>query len=448
MKQSGAGLSIPPKIPPQNLESEQIVLGAVLLGKSIPADLSMEKFYREQHKKIFNAIRELNASGVETIDIGMVCNYLAEHNELEVVGGAAYVATLTSIPPLRFDLNMHVDIIRKKAALRGVIQTSTEIVMLSYDEQFDLDMILAKWQRELNEIITNLASKGSVNLDMDFETLMSRLSARDTHLECINSTMGGLHDGDVIIVAGRPSMGKTSLVMGFLDQISLKDGLSTVYFGQQVTPEKICARLLSATCQVGLADLRRGKITKKERVSLQKAHSKIIKAKNIKVVATPDTFSAMHIAGETRALFQRLGKERKKLSLVVIENLQQLTWPEKMSSRKDEIDAIYGCLKSLAMELHIPIVISAQINREVEKRENKRPLPSDIKNSGGIEELADVVLLLYRPGYYHEGGGAVDKDGWSEAEIYGYKGGPPGVLHLQFNASCPSWRDRPIMKSN
>jgi len=441
MKRAETERPLGAKIPPQNLESEQIILGAALLGKDIPEHLLPEYFYRESHKKILRAIREIQSSGVE-VDMAVVCNYLAEHNELEEVGGAAYIAALTSVPPIHFDLMSHVNIIINKFALRHIIQSANEVTVLSYDEQFDRNMILAKWQRDLNDLMGIFTSGIATNSDGDFESLMSRLSARDTHLECINETMGGLHDGDIIIVAGRPSMGKTSLTMGFLNQTAFEDDLPVMYFGPQVTREKIISRLLSATCQVRLTDLRRGKVTKEERASLQKVHEKIVNSKNINLVAMPETMSAMRVAGEIRALAKKLEEKDQKLGLVIIENLQQLTWPEKLSSRKDEIDAIHGCLKPLAMDIHIPIVISAQINREVEKRENKRPLPSDIKDSGGIEELADATLLLYRPAYYHEGEPA-DENGWAEAEIDGYKGGPPGVLKSQFNAFYPSWRDMP-----
>ena len=429
-------------IPPQDLDAERAVVGTMILRGTMVAGLTAELFYKKGHGTIFSAILNLlSDESVGKVDIVILSNYLKDHNQLEEIGGAAYLAMLTSDAPLNLgNIVKYVEIIKRKAALRRIINASQETAQLSYEEQYDVKNILAQNQRQMNEASAILGTLDNEEMDTNFEDLMNSLSARDTHLRCVNEATGGLHDGDVIVIGGRTSMGKTSLVLGCMRQTAIVDDRPVLYFGPEVTKEKIYSRMLSAMCEVKLTALRRGNVTSAERKKLQKSHS-MINGDNIRLVATHGKLCAMDVASKARAFANNRKEGEAGLGLIIIENLQQLTWPEKLSSRKKEIDAIYGCLKALAMELHVPIVISSQVTREVENREDKRPRPSDLKESGEIEDLADAVLLLYREGYYYSEKALIDSDGWMEGEIAVYKGGPPNILRPKFNPEFVSWKD-------
>lgn len=426
-------------IPPQNLEAEQSVLGAVLSGKAgveiIPRP---EFFYRDAHKIIASAILSLTANeSVQKVDLISVTNWLNDNNKLDQIGGPVYLASLFDEAPIFFNPK-HKEIIEKKALLRRIIQVSGEVVAKAYQEQSDFDGILAGWQRGLNEVMSELTSGSTESMDVGFDELMGHFSARETHLRCLDDAIGGLFGGDVIILGGRTSMGKTSLVLGLLSKIAIENKQPSIYFGPEVTKEKIYGRLLSSNCRIGFRSLRRGKVEKNQREMLRNFHKKINESP-IHILATSGKINAVDIVMQTKSLAEKLKEE---MGLVIIENLQQLTWPEKTKDRKEEIDLIYGCLKSLAMELNVPIVISSQIKREVEDREDKRPLPSDLSGSGDIESLADTILILYRDEYYYPERTDKANEGSVDAEITVYKTGPPTVLHLGFNSDFLLWEDK------
>lgn len=425
-------------IPPQNIEAEQALLGTILLKGIVPGNLSPDDFYKDSHRKIFLAMSALtNEDKHEKVDSLTLANYLKDKNELEEVGGYAYISMLSSFIPSASKIPLYVEIIKKKSALRKIISATTEAAQLSFEEQGDIPIILAGLQKQIDEILVTLGTTTQDDMDIDLNTLLKDFRSKETHLQCLNNTVGGLPN-DVIVVGGATSMGKTSLTLGFLQQIAIKDKQRVAYFGSGVRKEEIFLRLLSSMCAIESRVLKRGSSNKKQREALSRAHRAIVQAP-ISIFTMPEKMSAMDIAASTRALLREYDKE--EIGVIIIENLQQLIWPEPTKTRKEELDAIFNHLKALAVSLDIPVIISSQVNREVSLREDKRPKPTDLSGTSDIEGLARLILLLYWDDYYNPERNSQNSDGWVTAEIAVYKTGPPKILNLKFNPLFFQWKD-------
>ncbi len=419
-------------IPPQAIESEQVLLGMLLLGKWDGKDFSSDFFYRDAHKIIFQSAKELQEKSVQ-IELVSMAQYLIDNELNDVIGGPAYLASLIDIISGITDINYHIKVVREKAMLRKIISLASEVAETAYEPSAKCKNILARLQRKTNDIISMTDVSNTSTTGMNFDSLMSNFIVRETHLGCLDKVIAGLPN-DVVVIGGRTSMGKTSLALGFLRKIAIEDKSRVAYFGAGVTIKEVYFRLLSAMCLLDTNLIKRGSINSAQRQRLAEAH-KIIDDMPKSIFTMSEKMSAMDINITTRALAE---KSSEKLGAIIIENLQQLTWPEKFQSRKDELDVIFECFKSLALDLNIPIIISSQVKREVDEREDKRPHPSDLSGSGDIENLARLILLLYWDGYYVK----EDVDGWIPAEIAIYKDGVPSVVYPEFNPATLSWRDK------
>lgn len=420
------------RIPPQNIEVEQAILGTILITGKIPSNLLSEWFYKDHHRIIFSAMLALSAGG--KIDPITLTNYLRDKNKLEQVGGGVYIANLASLIPSISKIDEYARIIREKAVLRKIIGASHEVMQISYEEQGDVPEILASWQRQLYEIQASFGVLDDEKMDMGFDDLLAGFVAKETHLQCLNNAIGGL-PSDVIVVGGATSMGKTSLNLGFLYHLAIKNKERVAYFGPNVRKEEIYLRLLCAMSGISNKSIRRGDIPSKERQKLMKFHAEINSAP-ISIFTMPEKMSVMDIVSKTRALV-----EKGDIGAIMIENLQQLFWPESISKRKDELDLIFACLKALAIDLSIPVIISSQINRDVSLREDKRPKPTDLLGTSDIESLARLIILLYWDGYYYPQKNLKDKKGFEPAEIHVYKTGPPTILEARINPLSFQWKD-------
>lgn len=427
------------RIPPQNIDAEQAVLGTILITGKIPANLLLqpEWFYKDHHRIIFSAMLKLSVGG--TIDVLTVSNYLRDENKIEQIGGLVYLANLSNLVPSVSKIDEYAMIIRKKALLRKIIGTSHETMQISYEEQGDVAEILASWQRQLYEIQGIYGGfSGNSEMDLEFDNLLAGFAARETHLKCLNDAVGGLPTDDVTVIGADTSMGKTSLALGLMHHFAIKNGQRVAYFGAHLKKEDIYFRLLCAMSGIENVVLKRGKATKEQRQELKRCHD-IINASPISSFTMPKGMSAIDIVSKTRALVE---KYKEEVGVVIVENLQQLVWPEPTKTTKDKADLIFGCLKSLPLELNIPVVISSQVDRKISLREDKRPKPGDMVGTGDIERLARLVLLLYRDDYYHpEKIDSRDKDGFVPGEIIVYKTGITTTLNLRFNPLTFQWKD-------
>lgn len=425
-------------IPPQDLEAEQAVLGTILLHEKIISGLTADIFYRDSHRKIFSAMLNLfSQESAGKVDVVLLTNYLRDCHQLEEIGGAVYLATLTSCIPLTSGkADQYAEIIRRKAALRKIIAASQETAQLSYAEQGDVKNILAQNQRQMDEVAKILGMMSSRKMDADIDHLLQSFVVRETHLKCLNKSIGGLPN-DVIVIGGQSSMGKTSLSLGFLQQLAIQNRQRVAYFGSGVSREELYMRLLCMMCRINPTALRRGNVDRNQRKKLADA-LRIINDSPLSPFTVGEKMSTVDISVQIRALVKEYGED---MGVIIIENLQQLFWPEKFNSRKEEIDVIIEHLKALAINQGIPIIISSQVKREVSEREDKRARPTDLSGSSDIESLARLVIMLYWDDYFHPKKGQQDSDNSVDAEIAIYKGGRPTILHLKFNPTYFIWED-------
>ncbi len=429
-------------IPPSDVEVEIALLGILLilaedaleLFEDILEIISAKDFYRDAHKIIFSAMTELYQNN-KPFDLVSVSNYVKKQNNLDAIGGPAYLASLTDIIPMSSALISYAKIIKEKSVRRQVISSSANIASQGYDETISTKELLARWHREFDAISMDSTSLTKSALPTDLGSLLNSFSVTETHIRSLNNVIGGLPN-DVTIILGQTSMGKTSLALGFLQKFLFEDNLPVAYFGPQIKPEEILFRLFASRSQIHERKIKRGNLTSEERGLLREIHQEFLsKEFTLNIFCMKDKrMCAMEIGEKVRKLHKKNG-----LDLVVIENLQQLVWPEKIVKRNEELKVISGYFKGLSNNLGIPIVISSQIHKDVNKRENKRPLPSDLSGTSEGENLARLILCLYRKEYYAND---TSKEEWEEAEIRVFKYGPPTTINLKFNPSTFTWGDK------
>lgn len=418
--------------PPQDLEAEQVVLGSVLIGKASPDVIpNPDFFYRDAHKEIAKAILEIrNSDSEKETDLVTVTGWLNNKNKLDQVGGPAYLASLTDIAYFNPG---HVEIIVEKAILRKVVSSLSDVAMKAYNEQHDVDAILAEMQRETNEILSMSASKSAENMDIGLDDLMGSFLAKETHLSCLNEAVGGLPIG-VTVIGGQTSMGKTSLALGLLKKIAIDDEMPVAYFSRFSIPQ-IYFRLLASMCKIDNNVLKRGNVNKEQRVLLSESRNTI--NGSFSPYTLDKKTSVMDVICKSRALAK---DNPEGLGGIIVENLQELTWPEKTRSRKEELDIIVKALDDLSLDLAAPVVLSSQVNRDISDREDKRARPTDMLGTSDIESLARMILIPYWDEYYSKKE-SQHEDGSFEAEIAVHKSGSPTTLKLRFNPMWMSWYD-------
>jgi replicative DNA helicase len=426
---------------PYDIDIEMEVLGTLILTleeqPNILNDISELlpcHFYRNAHQKVFDGVLTLKNNGI-VVNLLTLTDLFKRRNELDEVGGAAYLASLTDIFANRKALTTYAELIKEKALRRQVYFSAESIARNSCDEEnFSFPALLANWDRKLKEIEKSYGrNKQPKKIDVDFDELMLGFLSTPTHLEELNAITGGLPN-DLTIILGQTSMGKTSLALGFLQKLLFEEKLPVVYFGPQIKPGDIPFRIFCSKGQISAKDIKRGRCSEKERKILRLIYEEI-KTLPLFVYTMSERMSAIDIAATVRNLAE---KEKEKPSIVVIENLQQLIWPEKIGKRHEELEIITSHLKALADDLQVPVVISSQIKKEVDERKSKRPMPSDASGTSEIERLARSILALYREDYYCQ----KTQLGWQTAEIAVYKDGEPAVLSVEFNPATLTWRDK------
>ncbi len=423
------------KKPPYSPDAEMSVLGAMMLqSTALYKAISMlteEDFYLEAHRKIFRAIARL-FEDKEAVDVLTVKEELQKMGELESVGGMAYLAELveSSIAPALID--QHIEIILEKSAYRKLIDVSTKILEEAYKETIGADALL-----DLAEhLILNIREK---RLRQDFESLASlvkqvfaeinelilnknQITGVPSGYRDLDRMTAGFQRGDLIVLASRPSMGKTSFALNILRHLGVDEDVPCAIFSLEMSKEQLIQRLLCMEAKVPFQKLRTGFISKKDVPKLTMAANKLQKAP-IYIDDTP----AIPIL-ELRAKARRVVKE-KGVRFIVVDYLQLIQGPKNVENRQQEISAISRSLKALAKELSIPIMALSQLSRAVEQRHDKRPQLSDLRESGAIEQDADTVLFIYRDEVYNPD---TDEEGIAEIIIGKQRNGPIGKVKLAF----------------
>jgi replicative DNA helicase len=423
------------KIPPQNIEAEMAVLGAMLIDEDIIPEIleiiEEDSFYKEEHKIIFSSIVSL-FDARKKVDILTVAEDLGKRKVLEKVGGSAYLATLAEFVPTSANATYYARIVKEKSILRSLINNATAIVSLAYKEEEDVNAILDKAEKMIFEISDRRVEGGYVHIKeiiKDGIELIEALYHKKSHITGIptgftdfDTRTAGLQKGDLIIVAGRPSMGKSAFVTSIAEHVAVEEKLPVAFFSLEMSKEQLMQRFLCSQAKVDIHKLRTGFLSPSEWPLLTSAAGKLSEAP-IYIDDTP----AINIF-ELRAKARRL-KSHHDIQLLIIDYLQMIRGVRRGESRQQEISEISQALKSLAKELNIPLIAVSQLSRAVESRADHRPQLSDLRESGAIEQDADLVILLLREEYYNP---TPENKGIAEIIIAKQRNGPVGSVYLTF----------------
>ncbi len=424
-----------PRLPPQNLEAEQSVLGAILLDNASLAKamevLSEEDFYRTAHRRVYMGMLDLSEHG-EVIDQITLTEHLKTKGELEAVGGAAYLAELVQIIPTAANIRYHCKIVREKALLRNLISTSTEVIARGYEGAIQADDLLDFAERsvfslaqgKLGRSFTPLGHiiKESLDLVDRLSKRQERVTGIPTGFAKLDDLTAGLQGSDLVVIAGRPSMGKTSLALGIALHAATKHHHRVGIFSLEMSKEQLVLRMLSSLASVDSHALRTGRLLKEDWWRLAEAAGKLEQAP----VFIDDTgaLTVQQMRGKARRL-----KAESGLDLLVVDYLQLMQGRSDAESRQQEISDISRSLKALAKELNVPVVALSQLSRAVENRKPPIPMLADLRESGAIEQDADVVIFIYRDEVYNS---ESEEKGMADIMVKKHRNGPTGDVKLAF----------------
>ncbi len=423
------------RLPPQNLEAEMAVLGSMLLEEDALASaleqLEDAAFYKDAHRKIFAILSQLYQQDV-AVDLVTVTEALTSRNLLESVGGASYLATLTGVVPTAANVEHYCRIVREKAILRSLIKASTTIATECYEETGAADVLLDQAEQRIFQIASHKIKRDAVALkDLikgsieTIDALYQRKGATTglpTGFTELDQMLSGLQPADFIVVAGRPAMGKSSFAMGLAEHAALIQRAPVAMFSLEMSKEHLVQRLLCSHARINAHNVRSGRLSNTDWPKLTQAAGKLSEAP-IYIDDTPGV-SVLELRARARRL-----KARHGIGLLILDYLQLMEEPNKSDNRQQEISVISRSLKAIARELEVPVIGVSQLSRAPERRETFRPRLSDLRESGAIEQDADVVLLLFREDYYTP---TPENQGVAEVIIAKQRNGPTGTVKLAF----------------
>ncbi len=427
------------RVPPHSIEAEQSVLGGIMLDnqawEKVLDRVEEKDFYRFEHRLIFRAMQQLTAKH-QPLDVITLSECLSEMNKLDDAGGLAHLIELAKNTPSAANVVAYADIVHERSVLRQLIHVGTDIASSGYTpEGRDSVALLDDAERKVFQIAHQKSSKTSG--PNNIKTLLARAVERVDKLFHAGSTVtglstgyhdlddltGGLQPSDLIIIAGRPSMGKTMLALNIVENTVIKEKKSALVFSMEMPGDQLAMRSLSSLGQIEQHRLRTGKLQDEDWPRFSSAVS-IMSETNLLIDDTPGLSPA-----EIRARVRRVVREQGELGLVVVDYLQLMQVPGTKENRTAEISEISRSLKLLAKEMNVPVIALSQLNRELEHRPNKRPVMSDLRESGAIEQDADVIAFIYRDEVYNRE--SPDK-GVAEIIIAKQRNGPIGTVRLTF----------------
>lgn len=426
------------KLPPQSLEAEMSILGGILLeNEAINRVLDIlvpEDFYRESHRKIVKAMIELNEHR-EPCDLITLTTVLKKRGELEEVGGGAYLATLVDFVPTAANIAYYARIVKEKAIARNLISAATEIVTDGYDEQSEIEQLLDKAQKTIFEISENRLKTPYFQLSAilkDTIKYIGELYEKKDHTTGVptgfidlDEKTAGFQRSDLVIIAGRPSMGKTAFALNIAQYASMyaEPRCPVAVFSLEMSKEQLVTRLLCSEARVDASRLRTGHLLEGEWEKVMHGAEKLFEAQ-LFIDDTP-AISVLEMRAKARRL-----KAEHDIGMIVVDYLQLMRGGGAQESRQQEISEISRSLKALAKELSVPVVALSQLNRGLESRTDKRPMMSDLRESGAIEQDADVIMFVYRDEVYNKDN--PDVRGKAEIIIGKQRNGPIGTVNLTF----------------
>ncbi|MEW6189866.1 MAG: replicative DNA helicase [Actinomycetota bacterium] len=423
------------RIPPYNLEAEQSLLGSILISTdAIPLVMEIvkpEDFYREAHRHIYEAIVNLYARG-EPADPITIAEELKARGVLEQVGGKPYLHTLVSIVPTAANAKYYAQIVERNGILRSLIKVATKIADLSYQAPEDVETVIDKAesllfgvsQKRISEKfihIKDLLTEGFEQIEKLYEK-RAHVTGIPTGFVKLDELTSGLHPSDLIVVAARPSMGKTSFALGIAQNVALQEKIPVAIFSLEMARQQLAQRLMCAEARVDAQALRTGNLKEEDWPKLSNAVGRLAEAP-IFIDDTPN-ITIMEVRAKARRLMAK-----QKLGLIIVDYLQLMQGNGRSENRQQEISEISRALKILGRELNVPVIAVSQLSRAVEQRQDKRPLLSDLRESGAIEQDADLVLFIYRDEYYNRDS---EDRGTAEIIIGKHRNGPTGTVKLAF----------------
>ncbi|MDD4956979.1 MAG: replicative DNA helicase [Candidatus Omnitrophica bacterium] len=424
------------KVPPQNVEAEIAVLGSMLIDRDAISRavefIGEASFYLEAHKRVFSSIVKLYDSN-NAVDIVTLTEELQKKNHLDGIGGPAYISSLANSIPTAANVEHYAKIVRDKHLLRKLINTATQIVTEGYDPSNEVDDLLDKAEKLIFDITSNQRGEMSVLQMKDIvkdtiETIDNLYQRKEnitgipTGFHDLDVKLAGLQKSDLIVLAGRPSMGKSALALSILEYAGVVAQVPSAYFSLEMSKEQLAQRMLCSIAGVNAHKVRTGFFSQNEWPKLVDAAGKLSESP-IYIDDTPG-ISALELRAKARRL-----KSRYNIQLLIIDYIQLMKGASNIENRQQEISDISRSMKALARELDIPIIGISQLSRAVEQRADHRPMLSDLRESGAIEQDADVVMLLLREEYYAP---TEENKGKAEVIIAKQRHGPVGSVMLAF----------------
>jgi replicative DNA helicase len=424
-------------LPPQSLEAEESILSAILVDNNTLLEileiLSPEDFYRSAHQKIFSAISELFSRN-EPVDLVTLTNILREHDRLEEIGGAAYLANLVDTVPLAVNAQYYAKIVYDKACLRRLIEKANSIAKRCFEDRGDVDNVIDFAESSIFEISENKIRPTFYPIGKIIESNIDVLEERQgnralvtgvaTGFTKFDELTAGLQKSDLVILAGRPGMGKTALALNIAKNAAVDANIPVAIFSLEMSKEQLSLRMLSSEARIDSSRLRRGFISQDDWIKITDSAGVLSQAP-IFIDDSPN-ITALEIRAKSRRL-----KMEKDIGLIVIDYLQLMKSRASAERRDLEISEISRSLKALAKELNLPVVALSQLNRKLEDRSDKRPQLADLRESGALEQDADVVAFLYRDELYNKDENNPNK-GKAELIVSKQRNGPTGFTILTF----------------
>jgi len=425
------------RVPPQNLEAERAVLGSLLLVNEhinqVIDSLSVDEFYSRGHQVVYRAILDLYNRG-EAVDFLTLRDELRRKDQLEAAGGIAYLSGLTDVVPAAANVQHYTRIVRETAALRALIQASTEILSSAYGEAERADQLLDQAESRIFEIAERRLTSDLIPLKDVVKRAMehiesihergSRITGLATGFYELDELTAGLQPAEFIVLAARPAIGKTTFALNVAERVAVTDGKAVALFSLEMSTQQLAQNLLCLHRRLDAQRLRKGMLSNEERSELRLAAEVLYQAPVF--LNDSPTLSALSLRAKARRL-----KRQHDIQLVIVDYLQ-LMEPPPAESRQQQVAEISRSLKGLARELGVPVLAVSQLNRAPEAREDHRPRLADLRESGAIEQDADVVLLLHRDDAYDPN----DHPGVAEIEIAKQRNGPTGIVRLTFRREC------------
>lgn len=421
---------------PHDDVAEQSVLGGMLLSKDAIADvvesLRASDFYKPAHETIYEAILSLYGHG-SPADAITVADELKKRGELTRVGGAAYLHTLIASVPTAANAQYYAEIVKEHAIMRRLIEAGTKIAQLGYANETEVDALVDQAQAEIYAVTDGNAKEDYVSFSEALEATMREIDANSNRPDGVygvptdfielDELTGGLHGGQMIVIAARPGVGKSTLALDIARSAAIHHHMATVFFSLEMSRTELAMRILSAEGKISMGRLKKGDLDTEGWTNLATLQGRIDSAPLF--IDDSPNMTLMEIRAKCRRL-----KQRNDLKLVVLDYLQLMSSGKKVESRQQEVSEFSRSLKLLAKELDVPVIALSQLNRGSEQRTDKRPMVSDLRESGSIEQDADIVILLHREDMYNPDS---DRVGEADMIIAKHRGGPTRTIPLAFS---------------